>query len=323
MARDLEVTGTIERRTAPLLKDAIQAFLSDVRVRGLRDSSIYKLKLLTSRLQSFADSKGYNFISDFNVERTAAFRETWTNRGTAARKKLEALRTFFKFCIAREWITKNPAKALAMPKNTEAPVEPFTPEEITKIIEAIDSYPDKQNAIRLRALVLLLRYSGPRLGDAATISRDRIETGTLVLRTEKTGTKVRVPLPSEVIDAIKACPGSRYPFWSGNGKRKSVVTNWQRAMTRLFEIAEVNGAHALRFRHTFACDLLTAGVSLTNVAKLLGHGSEAITEKHYSSWVKGRQEQLETAVRMAFPSSFAAMTGTKTVQSPQLTSKKW
>jgi site-specific recombinase XerD len=54
------------------------------------------------------------------------FRETWTNRGTAARKKLEALRTFFRFCGDRKWVTDNPAKALKMPRNTEPPVEPFT-----------------------------------------------------------------------------------------------------------------------------------------------------------------------------------------------------
>jgi integrase len=161
-----------------------------------------------------------------------------------------------------------------MPKNTEPPVEPFTPEEVEKILAAIEHYPDKQNAIRLRALILLLRYSGLRLGDAVTVSRDRIENGTLILRTEKTGTRVRVPLPQEVTDAIAACPGPRYPFWSGNGKRKSVVTNWQRALKTLFDLAGVSGAHAHRYWHTFACEMLMAGVSLTIVAKLLGHSSE-------------------------------------------------
>ncbi|HTG29893.1 MAG TPA: tyrosine-type recombinase/integrase, partial [Methylomirabilota bacterium] len=209
---------------------------------------------------------------------------------------------------------ENPAKALKMPKNTEPPVEPFTPEEVDKILAAIKDYPDKQNGIRLRALILLLRYSGLRLGDAVTISRDRIEDGTLILRTEKTGTRVRVPLPQEVTDAIAACPGPRYPFWSGNGKRKSVVTDWQRSLKRLFDIAGVHGAHAHRYRHTFPCEMLMAGVSLTIVAKLLGHGSEAITERHYGAWVKGRQEQLEVAVRQAFPSKFAAPTGRKPVE---------
>jgi integrase len=92
------------------------------------------------------------------------------------------------------------------------------------------------------------------------------------------------------------------------------VTDWQRGLKRLFDIAEVRGAHAHRFRHTFACEMLTAGVSLTIVAKLLGHSSEAITERYYGAWVKGRQEQLEVAVRQAFPAQFATTTGRKPVE---------
>jgi hypothetical protein len=86
MARELETGGLNETRTAPIVKDAVEAFLSDARARGLRESSIYKLKLLTPRLQEFSTNKGFDFTSDYNVERAAAFRETWPNLGTAARK---------------------------------------------------------------------------------------------------------------------------------------------------------------------------------------------------------------------------------------------
>jgi hypothetical protein len=58
-----------------------------------------------------------------------------------------------------------------------------------------------------------------------------------------------------------------------------------------------------------------AGVSLTHVSKLLGHSSEAITEKYYSAWIKGRQEVLEAAVKQTFVSEFAAPTDTKPIQS--------
>jgi hypothetical protein len=51
MARELETGGLIETRTAPIVKDAVEAFLSDARAGGLRESSIYKLKLLTTRLK--------------------------------------------------------------------------------------------------------------------------------------------------------------------------------------------------------------------------------------------------------------------------------
>ena len=44
-----------------------------------------------------------------------------------------------------------------------------------------------------------------------------------------------------------------------------------------------------RLRDTFAVDLLTKGVPLEEVSKLLGHESIKTTERSYSKWMKGRQ----------------------------------
>jgi integrase/recombinase XerD len=303
---------------SPLVENACKDFLADCKARGLREPSIYKYKLLLTRLEAFAKEKELVYISNFDLEMTAKFRETWTNKGSAARKKLESLRTLFRFCHDRGWIQSNPALKLKMPKNEEPPVEPFTSEQVTAILKAISQYPKKgtgkTNAIRLRALVLFLRYSGLRLGDAVTLDRGRIEDGRLFLRTAKTGTRVFVPLPEVVTEALAACPGKRFPFWTGESKRKSVIGNWQRALTRLFKLAKVPNGHAHRFRHTFAAELLMSGATLTNVAQLLGHSSEKITERHYSAWIKGRQERLEADVRRAWGSAFDKKSGTTAAQ---------
>jgi integrase len=126
--------------------------------------------------------------------------------------------------------------------------------------------------------VLLLRYSGLRLGDAVTLERTRIELGgqdgkdgRLFLRTAKTGARIFVPLPKVLIDALDACPGKQFPLWTGESKKKSVIGNWQRALKKLFQLAKVPNGHAHRFRHTFAAELLLSGANLTNVAQLLGH----------------------------------------------------
>jgi integrase len=81
---------------------------------------------------------------------------------------------------------------------------------------------------------------------------------------------------------------------------KTIVADWQRTLRRLFELAGVEGGHAHRFRDTFAVELLLKGVPIDQVAVLLGHSSVKITAKHYSPWVKARQEQLEAAVREAW-----------------------
>jgi hypothetical protein len=97
--------------------------------------------------------------------------------------------------------------------------------------------------------------------------------------------------------------------WRACAHRKSATGGWQRALSSLFELAELKNSddtprrvHPHLFRHTFATDLLAKGVSLQNVATLLGHSTTRTTEKHYSHWIQERADRLEAAVRQAWPS---------------------
>ena len=70
---------------------------------------------------------------------------------------------------------------------------------------------------------------------------------------------------------------------------------------------------AHRFRDTFATELLLSGVPLERVSILLGHSSIRITERHYSPWVRSRQEQLERDVRGTWTESDFQIMGTSEV----------
>lgn len=67
----------------------------------------------------------------------------------------------------------------------------------------------------------------------------------------------------------------------------------------MFKAAGLKGS-SHRFRHTFAVELLLAGVDVSEVARMMGHNSSATTEKYYSAWVQARQKQMENSVRTAF-----------------------
>ena len=150
------------------------------------------------------------------------------------------------------WIPTNPAGRLKPPKITDPQTAPLMKEQVDAILKACDTYPDKANAIRLRALVLLLRYSGLRIRDAVTLARNRIQADKLFLFTAKTGTAVYCPLPPIVMSALHAIPASTYYFWTGLSKPKSAVGDWQRSLKRLFKLAGVPDAYAHRFRDTFS-----------------------------------------------------------------------
>ena len=299
---ELETSGDKIRKT---ILDATESFERDAEARGLRPASIYKYKLLFKQLNAFSTDKGFLYIDELDVDTLRRFRESWKNKNYSARKKLEALRTFFRFAYEAGWVPKNHALAIRPPKVEQPPTMPFTREEFKRVLDACDKYPSEAHpnpklGSRLRALVLLLRHSGLRIADAVTLSQQAIKDGVLVLRTEKTGTDVRVPLPPNVIDALGAVARKNgYFFWSGESTKKSCVGDYQRAFKRLYELAKVGGAHAHRWRDTFAVELLLARVSISDVSVLLGHQSIKVTERHYSPWVAARQEQLEQTVRTA------------------------
>jgi integrase/recombinase XerD len=194
-------------------------------------------------------------------------------------------------------VKENPASKIKPPQATEPPVLPFTDEEMAAILKAVKTYPDKANAVRLRALVLLLRYSGLRITDAAMLSRERIKGGKLMLRTAKTGAVVYLPLPPFVLEALDACPGKQFPFWTGLSKPISAGSIWQRTFRRLFKLAGVPAGHPHRFRHSFAIGLLLAGIPIEDVSTLLGHTSVKTTIKCYAPWTLRSQQQLEEAVK--------------------------
>ena len=50
------------------------------------------------------------------------------------------------------------------------------------------------------------------------------------------------------------------------------------------------------FRDTFAVEMLLAPMHIDQVSIRLGHSSLRVTEKHYSPWVRARQDQLEKSV---------------------------
>ena len=76
----------------------------------------------------------------------------------------------------------------------------------------------------------------------------------------------------------------------------TLARDWHSKLVKLFKVAGIQNGHAHRFRDTFAVEALLAGTPIEQVAALLGHSSIKMTERHYSPWVKARQEQMEASV---------------------------
>ena len=163
--REFEIHGT---RSVVSLKKAFERFLAQYETNGCAAATIAKHKLLKREMLDFFGDVPLRSIT---VDDLAELRESWEMAPISAKNKIERLRSFFKFCLEREWVERNPAKLLKPPKINEITPKPYEPNELEKILKAIDKFPNRgvhveENRERVRAFVSVLRWTGMRIGDA-------------------------------------------------------------------------------------------------------------------------------------------------------------
>lgn len=296
------------------IAEAATFFHADLESRAIRPSTLKKYRQLTDRLKVWSEERGIPLLAQWNVPAARDFRASWSVAAVTSNKMLERLRAFFRFCVEAHWIGANPAANVRRAKETHRPTLPFTSDELVSIMRVLNEHCAgkvgirREQAERLRALVLVMRWSGIRISDAVNLQRSQIQGDVLFLRQAKTDVPVRVPLPPECMEALEAFPSGEYFFAPGAGQHETRTGNWRRRLRWLFEKAGVENGHAHRLRDTRAVELLEAGVPMERVSVLLGHDSIRTTEKHYAPWVKSRADQLESDVRKTW-------SGTKSGQS--------
>lgn len=144
--------------------------------------------------------------------------------------------------------------------------------------------------LRARAIILLLRFYGLRVSDLATLARHRVKADHIYLHALKNGAPIWLPVYPEVSHALNclplpqgAAPDCKYFFWTGNGSREGHIKTVDRTLQAVFRKSGVERAHAHRFRHTLATEVLVKGGTIEDAANILGD-SPATIEKYYAKW---------------------------------------
>lgn len=198
---------------------AAREFIADAEARKLKERTIYKFRLLFRQLETFAKTSGIQFLEQLDISALRRFRASWKDGDLSALKKLERMRSFFRFAHESGWVDRNPVVAIKNPKVTMRPTLPYSREEMLRLVRVATTYiheiqsQGRDNAMRLQALILLLRYSGLRIDDAVGCPVDRLIAGKLRLYTQKTGTHVFCPLPEFVVQTLAAVPRLSETYW--------------------------------------------------------------------------------------------------------------
>jgi len=287
------------------VSDAVLSFIEHCESEGLRYSTVRKYRNTLNHLKEFCEKRRIDAIAELTTPQLDAFRAGRKLKAITSSKELELLRQFCGFCSDRRWCTENVAKRIKSPRNIKPnDVVPFTTEEVKQIIAACDVIGrGPYERLRARAMILTLRYTALRIGDVALLGRERVSKDAgrwrIFLRTEKSGKPVFLPIPRELKDALDCVPlprgiekESRYFFWNGISSERAMKGIAERSLAAVFRLSLVPQAHAHRFRHTLATELLGNGASFEDVADILGNSPDVV-RKHYAKWSPARQARID------------------------------
>lgn len=317
-------------------KESLQVFME----RWLVNTKRLSIKPTSyDRLETTCKTKifpelGFYQISAISPEDVQSFiNKIGTEYSYSTTKKCyEALNACFKFAVKREYIRRNPADGIAIPKVNQKPqseIKFFTNEQIDQIkreamlINDIDNKPVYRNG----AIVPFLLNTGLRVGEAIALEwkdidferrfisvsknvsyvKNRVDESdsapsykSVVQYTPKTKSSIRkVNINNTAYDALmflkKYGTSSVYVFANADGERvtHSMINKVFRKIQEKCGITPTLGPHAAR--HTFATVLFRKGVDVKTVSALLGHSGTSIT---YNIYIHVINEQKADAVRL-------------------------
>lgn len=203
-------------------------------------------------------------------------------------RKISTLKSFFKYCLVREWITVSPAKTIQVLKTKKRLPTYIESDQMEQLLRP-DHFSDDLDGRMEYLTVNLLYQTGMRVSELVNLKSTQIDFARSQIKVLGKGNKERVIPISEMLAKIIRHfmdeAGQQFPAESGsflliNGRGKhpgarqlySIVKKYLSLITT----ADKKSPHVLR--HSFATHLTSNGAELNAVKELLGHSSLAATQ---------------------------------------------
>ena len=199
------------------------------------------------------------------------------------RHRISTVRTFFRWAMARDFVTKDPTRLLGPVKEPRRLPRGLKAQQVAAVLQAC---PDA----RATLMALLGCQEGLRIGEIARLQVGDVDFAERLILVNGKGSRQRVlPLSEETVAAMRTYL-AEHPARVGPLIRSYVRPHMGVSaayvgdlLGRAMATAGVKAsAHALR--HTMATDALRAGAHLRDVQAALGHTNLATTER-YLPWL--------------------------------------
>jgi integrase/recombinase XerD len=193
-------------------------------------------------------------------------------------KKIESLRTYFRFLKGKGIILENPVEKVKLPKVQNRAEDPrwLTRNEKNKLVRYLNETNGNRLRIRNKAICFMMLHVGFRISEVVALEVSDVDFKKQIVEIEGKGGKYRrVEMNKDAINAIKDWLEVRpegetsQMFISQKGSITSDgIQHIFRTLRKQTEILELT-PHTLR--HTFGHDLAEKGFSIQLIADLMGH----------------------------------------------------
>ncbi|MHB8783765.1 MAG: tyrosine-type recombinase/integrase [Desulfobacteria bacterium] len=227
---------------------------------------------------------------------------------TTVRHVMALLRQIVNFGVSRG-ITEGTRKKVPVPPMPGTMVtEDLTDAQLSELIKALDAEADQDAADVVRLVML----TGARRAEVMKLLWDDVDLprGVWILRDRKDGRTTGFPIPAPAVEILKRrekVRGTSPNVFPGPGEDGHVVDP-RAAFRRIHKAAKLpEGFRLLHgLRHRYASALVSSGVDLFVVSKLLGHSTPDLTAKRYAHLRPGvMAEAAELAGRLVNAATIA------------------
>ena len=208
-------------------------------------------------------------------------------KATAVNADLAAIRSFYKFALARKLVEKDPAYCVQGPKK-QKPLPQFVKEsEMDKLLDET-KWGEEYKDVRARTIIILLYEAGLRRSELTGLNDQDVDLEACQLKVTGKRNKQRIiPFGEELRDQLQKYialrdetieRNSEALFLTKRGNRIAAEEVYLIVRSKLGEVTTLKKRSPHVLRHSFATALLNHDAGLESVRQLLGHESLETTE---------------------------------------------